>query len=85
MANNVEYFRTNRDGIDYPRFRNNGWPIGSGIIESAVKQISKRVKGTEKHRSEKGVEETLENVAHLISEDDRWENFWRRCPLAPAA
>lgn len=85
MANNVKYFRANRDGINYPRFRKNGWPIGSGIIESTVKQISKRVKGTEKHWSETGVEETLEVVTRLISEDGRWENFWRRCPLTTAA
>lgn len=85
LANNLKYFRTNREGIDYPRFRKNGWPIGSGIIESAIKQVSKRVKGSEKHWSIKGVEETLQVVTHLISEDDSWDDFWRRGPLARVA
>jgi len=85
VANNLDYFRTNRRGIDYPRFRKNGWPIGSGIIESAIKQVSKRVKGSEKHWSINGVEETLQVVTHLISEDDSWNNFWRRGPLARVA
>jgi len=85
LANNLDYFRTNRRGIDYPTFRRNGWPIGSGIIESAIKQIAKRVKGTEKHWTLKGAEETLQVTTHLISEDDSWEHFWKRCPLAPAA
>jgi hypothetical protein len=49
LANNLHYFTTNRMGMDYPTFRKNGWPIGSGIIESAVKQVGKRLKGTEKH------------------------------------
>ena len=30
-------------------FRKKGWPIGSGIIESTVKQVGKRLKGAEKH------------------------------------
>jgi hypothetical protein len=85
LANNLEYFRANRAGIDYPTFRRNGWPIGSGIIESSIKQIGKRLKGTEKHWTLTGAEETLQVVAHLISQDNSWQQFWQRCPLAPAA
>ena len=33
--------------MDYPTFRRKGWPIGSGVTESAVNQFNKRVKGTE--------------------------------------
>lgn len=85
LANNVNYFTTNRDAMDYPTFRKNGWPIGSGIIESTIKQIGKRIKGTEKHWSMTGVEETMQVVTHLLSEDNTWDNFWQRCPLAFAA
>ena len=37
LANNVSYFETHRHHMDYPTFRRKGWPIGSGVTESAVK------------------------------------------------
>ena len=41
----VTYFSNNRQRMDYPTYRNNGYQIGSGTIESAVKQIaSQRMK-----------------------------------------
>lgn len=41
----VIYFRNNRQRMDYPTYRANGYQIGSGTIESAVKQIaSQRMK-----------------------------------------
>ncbi len=85
LANNLHYFQTNRAAMNYPAFRHNGWPLGSGIIESTVKQLGKRVKGTEKHWTLSGVEKTLQVIAYLISDDGAWEDFWKRCPLAQAA
>lgn len=35
----VTYFTNNRDRMDYPSYRDNGYQIGSGTIESAAKQI----------------------------------------------
>lgn len=41
----VTYFSNNRQRMDYPTYRKNGYQIGSGTIESAVKQIaSQRMK-----------------------------------------
>ena len=41
----VTYFQNNRQRMDYPTYRANGYQIGSGTIESAVKQIaSQRMK-----------------------------------------
>ena len=85
LANNLEYFRANREALDYPLFRRKGWPIGSAIIESTIKQVNKRMKGTEKHWSITGAEQTLQVVTHLLTEDDSWDHFWIRCPLACAA
>jgi len=82
LANNLHYFKTNRAGMDYPTFRKNGWPIGSGIIESTVKQVGKRLKGTEKHWNLSGAEAALQVTTHLIAEDGSWKEFWNRCPLA---
>ena len=36
----VTYFTNNRHRMDYPTYRANGYQIGSGTIESAVKQIA---------------------------------------------
>ena len=71
--------------MDYPTFRKKGWPIGSGIIESTIKQIGKRIKGTERHWSMRGAEQTLQVAAQLISEDGSWDNFWKAYSLAKAA
>ena len=82
LARDVQYFQDNAAGMDYARFRREGWPIGSGVIESVGKQIGLRVKGSEKHWSLAGVEDTLQVVTSLRSEDGAWNHFWRRAPLA---
>jgi hypothetical protein len=59
LANNVGYFEKHRHQMDYPAYRAKGWPIGSGVTESAVKQFNKRVKGTEQFWNVPGVESIL--------------------------
>jgi hypothetical protein len=85
LANNLHCFQTNRAAMNYPAFRQNGWPIGSGIIESTIKQLGKRLKGTEKHWNLDGADKTLHVIALLIADDGAWDDFWNRCPLARAA
>lgn len=38
----VSYFTNNRHRMDYPAYRANGYQIGSGTVESAVKQIAQQ-------------------------------------------
>ena len=80
LANNVGYFTTHRDHMDYPRYRRKGWPIGSGVTESAVKLFNKRVKGTEQFWSIPGVEAILSLRALWLSQDDRWSRYWSTRP-----
>jgi hypothetical protein len=47
LAENITYFQRHQLQMDYPQYRANGWPIGSGVTESGVKLFNKRVKGTE--------------------------------------
>lgn len=77
VSNNVGYFEKHRHHMDYPKYRRKGWPIGSGVTESAVKQFNKRVKGTEQFWSEPGVETILSLRALWLSQDDRWERYWK--------
>jgi len=86
LANNVGYFQTHRRHMDYPTYRRKGWPIGSGVTESAVKQFNKRVKGTEQFWSLAGVEAILSLRALWLSQDDRWGRYWdTRAGYAKAA
>jgi len=80
LANNVGYFQTHRRHMDYPTYRRNGWPIGSGVTESAVKQFNKRVKGTEQFWSLPGVESILSLRALWLSQDARWQRYWGARP-----
>jgi hypothetical protein len=82
LHRNVGYFTDNRAGMDYPRFRAAGWPIGSGVAEGSVKQFGMRMKGTEKFWNGfgcgMGAEEMLALLALQRSEDGRWDDYWRR-------
>ena len=80
LANNVGYFQTHRAHMDYPTYRRKGWPIGSGVTESAVKQFNKRVKGSEQFWSLPGVESILTLRALWLSQDDRWRRHWDTRP-----
>ncbi len=85
LANNVGYFQTHRTHMDYPAYRQRGWPIGSGVTESAVKQFNKRVKGTEQFWSLPGVEAILSLRALWLSQDERWPRYWNTRPAYATA
>lgn len=76
-SRNIRYFRDHQAHMDYPRYRRNGWPIGSGVVESTVKRLGLRVKGSEKQWSIPGVEAILTLMTTMICEDNRWEIFWQ--------
>jgi hypothetical protein len=80
LANNANYFRTHRVHMDYPSYRKKGWPIGSGVTESAVKQFNKRVKGSEQFWNLPGVESILSLRALWLSQDERWKRYWETRP-----
>jgi len=80
LAKNVGYFQTHRRHMDYPTYRRKGWPIGSGMTESAVKLFNKRVKGTEQFWSVPGVEAILALRALWLSQDERWQGYWETRP-----
>jgi hypothetical protein len=85
LANNVGYFETHRRHMDYPTYRKKGWPIGSGVTESAVKLFNKRVKGTEQFWGLSGVESILALRALWLSQDGRWSRYWDTRPAYKTA
>jgi len=76
LAQNVGYFTRHQEHMNYAAYRQRGWPIGSGALESGVKQFNKRVKGTEQFWLQEGVEPILALRALWLSQDDRWNHYW---------
>lgn len=80
LHQNVGYFTKHQEHMNYPAYRQRGWPIGSGVVEAGVKQFNKRVKGTDQFWSEAGIEPILSLRALWLSQDDRWQCYWNSRP-----
>jgi hypothetical protein len=84
-AEALGYVTNNRTRMDYPRYRQLGLPVSSAAVESVMKQVNKRMKGTEKFWLEGGAEAILQIRVAYISEDGRADGYWSRPrPLAQA-
>ena len=72
------YFRNNVHRMDYPRYRANGWRIGSGPIEAACKTvIGTRMKGTGMRWKPPATDAVATLRAAYLSETQRWDDFWK--------
>jgi hypothetical protein len=82
----LRYVHNNRTRMDYPRYRRLGLPISSAPVESTIKQMNRRVKGSEKFWLNGGAEAILQLRAAYLCEDDRASAYWSRPrPYARAA
>ncbi len=63
--------------MQYAEYRKLGLPITSSHIESTIKQINRRVKGSEKFWDQ-GAESLLQLAADHLSETNDLEQFWKR-------
>lgn len=79
IATSLGYLRNQRSRMDYPEYRQQGLPITSTYVESTVKQINRRMKGTEKFWSH-GVEPMLTLVADHLGDTPTLTRFWRNRP-----
>jgi len=71
------YYENHADRMDYPRYRRNGFPLTSSLMESAVKQVSRRVKGSEKYWSTGGGEAILRLTGEYLSDDEPMRSYWK--------
>jgi hypothetical protein len=78
VARALTYLQNNQERMRYAEYRRQGLPITSSYVESAVKQINYRVKGTEKFWNEEGAEELLQLRADYLSDGDIMASFWKR-------
>jgi hypothetical protein len=77
VANSLGYLTNQRHRMKYHEYRQQGLPITSSPIESTVKQINRRIKGTEKFWSD-GADPMLHLVADRLSQTNVTHDFWSR-------
>jgi hypothetical protein len=70
-----QYLLRRHDQMQYSRFREAGWPIGSGMVESANKLVVEaRLKGAGMHWKRENVNAML--VLRNAVCNDRWDEAW---------
>lgn len=70
-----QYLLRRHDQMQYPGFQQEGWPIGSGIVESANKLVVEaRLKGAGMHWKRENVNAML--VLRNAVCNDRWDEAW---------
>ncbi len=70
------YLHNNRHRMRYAEHRRRGLPITTALMESTIKRMNRRVKGTEKFWRE-GAEPMLQLAADKISETEPLEIYWK--------
>lgn len=78
LAEALGYLRNQRERMKYAEYRRAGLPITTSRVESTIKRLNQRVKGTEKFWSEPGAEAILQLRADTLSETDPLDEFWVR-------
>jgi hypothetical protein len=84
LAEALSYLRNNTGRMDYPRYRREGLPTTSSLVESLVGEFNARVKGKQKFWNRPaGAEAMLQVRAALLSEDGRLERYFAERPGSP--
>ena len=76
VASSLGYLTNQRERMKYNEYRKQGLPITSSPMESTVKQINRRIKGTEKFWSD--ADPMLHLVADRLSQTNVVADFWSR-------
>ncbi len=75
VTDNLAYLKKRELQMQYPTFQKQGWPIGSGIVESGNKLVVEaRLKGAGMHWAEQNVNSMLAIRNILCSH--RWAEAW---------
>ncbi|MEZ6125813.1 MAG: hypothetical protein R3C49_22025 [Planctomycetaceae bacterium] len=73
----IGYLKNNASRMDYPSYRCQGLPLTSTLVESLIKEINYRVKGTEKFWNDpEGANRILAVKAASLSDDSRLVPGW---------
>lgn len=80
VSETLTYLQNQQSRMNYPEYRKAGLPITSAHMESTVKLINRRVKGSEKYGSETGAEDLLQLTADHLSTSQPMTQFWQTRP-----
>jgi hypothetical protein len=86
VAEALSYLRNNQERMAYPRYRKQGLPVTSSLVESLVGEFNARLKSPQKYwdRLEgEGGEAMLQLRAAILSEDDRLARHFAQRPGNP--
>jgi len=84
VATTIGYLEHNRQRMNYPEYRRQGLPVTTAWMESLVKEINYRVKGTEMFWNDpQGAEAILQVRAAALSDDERLSRHLRHRPGQP--
>jgi len=76
VSSALTYFQNQQSRMRYPEYRKLGLPITSSHMESAIKELNYRIKGSEKFWREAGGESILQLKSDVLSSSDPLANFW---------
>lgn len=84
LRRTLTYLTNNASRMNYAEYRKLGLPVSSSMVESLIKEINYRVKGTEKFwDNPEGAEAILQVRAALLSDDDRLASHMANRPGSP--
>ena len=72
----LRYLQNNAERMRDDLYRRQGLPIMTSAVESVIKMINRRVKGSEKFWSDPGAEVILQLRADYLSETETMSRFW---------
>jgi len=76
LADHAHYFQVHQRRMQYAEFQEQGYPIGSGTVESGVKQFKVRLTGPGMRWSRAGAERML--VIRAAVMQDSFDALWQR-------
>jgi hypothetical protein len=84
LRRTLTYLKNNASRMNYAEYRKQGLPVSSSMVESLIKEMNYRVKGTEKFwDNPEGAEAILQVRAALLSDDDRLSAHIANRPGSP--
>lgn len=84
MAKTIHYLENNQDRMKYAEYRQHGLPVTTAWMESLVKEVNYRVKGTEMFWNDpEGAEAILQVRAAALSDDERLAKHLAERPGCP--
>jgi hypothetical protein len=80
VAKALGYLRNQASRMRYEQYRQQGLPITTAYVESTIKQINRRVKGSEKFWCRGGAEALLQLAGDYLSDRLPLDQYWRHRP-----